>query len=160
MPGVGGNIIGLMVNGSFTSCEIACSINFNQEMLGASAIDSGRWKEFIAGIRDWNVSVNGNLLLEAVGTDIKAILLMNYFGTLPLFIQFRTRPSSTIELILSGDALFQSGNINAAGNSIANWTASFQGSGPLKSTFQNYLLLIDALPVGADYPIIVDENQG
>ena len=158
MPGVNGNIIGLMVNGTFVSCEIGCSINFNQEMLAASAVDSGRWKEFIAGIRDWSVQVNGNLLLEAVGTDIKTILTANYFGSLPLYIQFRTRPSATTELILSGNALYQTGNINAQGGAIANWTATFQGTGALTNTFQDYSLLIDALPSGTDWPTVVNED--
>lgn len=159
MSGVAGNIIGLMVNGSFTSCETACTINFNQEMLPASAVDSGRWKEFISGIRDWSVSVNGNLLLEAVGADIKSILSANFFGSLPLFIQVSTRPSATTQLVLSGNALFQSGNINAQANSVANWTATFQGTGALSKSFQDFALLIDALPSSADYPTIVNEDQ-
>lgn len=159
MSGVAGNIIGLMVNGSFINCEVACTINMNQEMLAASAYDSGRWKEFIRGVRDWNVSVNGNLLLEAVGADIKSMLVANYFGDLPLYIQMRTRPSATTELMLSGNVLYQNGNITAAAASVSNWTASLQGTGVLTENFQDYQLLINALPSYADYPTIVDENQ-
>lgn len=158
MPGVAGNIIGLMTNGAFTSCEVSCTINFNQEMLPASAIDSGRWKEFVAGIRDWNISVNGNLLLESVSSDIKSILSANFFGSLPIFVQFSTRPSADIQLLFSGNALFQSGNITAGTNSSANWSATLQGTGALNHSYQDFALLIDAMPAEADYPIIVNEN--
>jgi predicted secreted protein len=158
MPGVNGSIIGLAFNGAFISCEISCAINFNREMLPASATDSGGWKEFISGVRDWNVNVNANLILEAVPADIKTLLTANYFGDLPLYIQFSTRPSATTELILSGNTLFQSGSITAPFGSASNWTSTLQGTGPLNSTFQDYALLIDALPVGADYPTIVNED--
>ncbi|HVW99716.1 MAG TPA: hypothetical protein VHA52_04620 [Candidatus Babeliaceae bacterium] len=158
MSGVAGKIIGMKIAGAFVSCEVSCTINFNQEMIPASAVDSGRWKEFIAGIRDWNAAVNGNLLLEAVGADIKTILTQGFFGTLPIFLQFSTRPSATTELLLSGNVLFQSGGMTAPATGKATWTVNLQGSGPLNSDFQDYPLLIDAMPAEQDYPIIVNED--
>lgn len=158
MPGVSGKIIGVKVNGAFTGCEVSCTINFNRELLPASAVDSGGWKEFVSGLRDWSVSVNANLLLEAVGTDIKTILTANYFGNFPLYLEFSTRPSVEIEMLLSGRALFQSGSITAGSTGNASTTVNLQGDGELTPSFQDYPLLIDAMPSEADYPTIVDED--
>lgn len=157
MP-IGGRLIGVQVGGSFISCEISSSINFKQEMLAAAAIDSGRWAEFLAGERSWTMSVNGGLLLEAVGADIKTLLLANYFDTLPLFVMFSTRPTAMTELIFSGSALFDSGDITAPSTGNATWNVQLQGSGPLNHTIQDYALLIDAMPPEAAYPILVDEG--
>lgn len=157
MP-VAGRLIGVQVGGSFISCEISSTINFKQENLPAAAVDSGRWAEFINGLREWGLNVNGGLLLEAVGADIKSILLANYFDTIPLFVMFSTRPTATTELILSGAALFNTGDMTAASSGNASWSTQLQGTGALNHSFQDYELLIDAMPPQADYPTIVDEG--
>jgi len=158
MPAVAGSILGLKANGAFVSCELSCSINFDRELLPATAVDSGGWKEFIYSVRSWSVSVNGNLLLEAVGSDIKSFLNAGYFESRTIYIQFSTRPSSDIQLVFSGTALFQSADITGANTGKANWNAKLQGSGKLAMTFQDYSLLIDAMPPESDYPTTIDQD--
>lgn len=155
---IAGSLIGLIVNGAFVSCETQCQINFNQAMLPSSAVDSGGWAEFIAGLRSWTISVNGNLLLESVGSDIKALIQTGYINQLPMFAQFSTRPSSDIQLVFSGAVLFNMGSITAASTGVANWTCLLQGVGALTTTYNDFPLLINSMPSEADYPIIVDEG--
>ena len=157
MP-VAGRLIGVQVGGSFIQCEISSTISFKQETLAAAAVDSGRWAEFIAGEREWSLSVNGGLFLAAVNADIKSILLSNYFDTIPLFVIFSTRPTAVDELLFSGVALFSSGDITAPATGYANWNVQLQGSGPLTHKMQNYALLINAMPAQAAYPILVDQG--
>lgn len=154
-----GTLIGLVINGAFTSCETQCQINFNQEMLPSSAVDSGGWKEFLAGIRSWTISVNGNLLLDVVGNDIKSLITTGYIKQLPMYAQFSTYPSSTVQLRFSGEVYFNTASITAAATGAATWTAQLQGSGELVAVYNNFPLLINAMPVEADYPTIVDESQ-
>lgn len=155
---ISGSFIGLMINGAFVSCETQCQINFNQEMLPASAYDSGGWSEFIYGLRDWDVSVNGNFLLESAPSDIKTLIQTGFINQLPMYCQFRTNPSTEIQLDLSGAVLFNSGSITAAAQGLANWTAKLKGTGKLTADYTDLALLIDAMPSYADYPLIVDET--
>lgn len=151
-----GRLIGVQAGGSFMSCEISATLSLTQEMLACAAVDSGRFAEYIAGLRGWSINVNGGLLLEAVGADIKTILLTNYFDTIPLTVAFSTRPNTDLELIFSGVALFTSGDITAPSDGGATWTIQLQGTGPLSHTIQEYALLIDAMPPEEDWPTLVD----
>lgn len=155
-----GSLIGLMINGAFVSCEVSCQINFNQNMIPSSAIDSGGWAEFVAGLRSWTISVSGNLLLEAVGSDIKALIQTGFINQYPMFAEFSTQPSEDIQLSFSGAVLFNTASIAAASTGVANWTATLQGTGQLAANYQNLPLLIDAMPSEADYDIIVDTTGG
>lgn len=157
MP-VAGRLIGVQIGGSFVKCEISSTISFDQEMLPASAVDSGRWAEFLKGLRQWKIAVNGGLLLEAVGADIKTMLLAGYFDDMPMVAMFSTRPTATLELIFSGAVLFNSGDITAGSTGAAIWNANLQGTGELSHTMQDYELLIDAMPPEEDYPILVDQG--
>lgn len=158
-PGtIKGSLIGLEINGSFVSCETSCDFNFDIEMLPSSAVDSGRWKEFIAGIRSWSMSVNGNLLLATVGADVKTVLNAVMTGE-EVNLRFRTRSIVSPYLIISGKALPMSGNITASSTGKANWTIQFQGTGPFECDFEEFWLIINAMPADADKPYIVDTTN-
>lgn len=158
MPGVAGSLLGFKMNGSFTSCEISCSIKFDRENLPASAVDSGGWKEWIYGIRSWSITVSGNLLLQAAATDIKSILNTGYFGSLPMYVQFSTSPAADVELVFSGLGMFNTADIQAASTANSQWNCTINGNGELKMTAQEYPLLISAMPAEATYPTIIESG--
>lgn len=157
---IAGNLIGIMVNGAFVSCETSCQINFGVNMLNSSAVDSGRWAEFVPGLRNWTISVNGNLLLEAVSSDIKALITSGYINGNPLYVVFSTRPQSDTQMSFAGAAYLSQASISAAAKGLANWSANFQGTGALTTSYTEYDLLIDAMPSLAAYPIILDTTGG
>lgn len=157
MAGISGRLMGLKVGGVFISCEISSDFNCQADMLPASAIDSARWKEWIAGIRSWGMSVNGQLLAEAVGADFKTVM-NSYFSGLPVFLIWGTRPSATTQLSLSGSALLSAASATGPSKGASTYTLTFQGTGELQSSFEDFALIIDALPYDTDYPIIVNEN--
>lgn len=155
MPGIPGRLLGLQVNGVFISCEVSSTFNFQADMLPASAIDSAGWKEFLAGIRSWSMSVSGQLLAEAVGADFKTVL-NTYFSRLPVLLIWGTRPSATTQLSISGSALLASGSATGGSKGSSTYDLSFQGTGVLQTSFEDFSLIIDAMPAIEDYPIIVD----
>lgn len=157
---IAGSLIGLSINGAFVSCETSCQINFNKVMIPSSAIDSGGWAEFVQGLKSWTVTVNGNLLLEAVPSDIKGLITSGFINDRPLFAEIKTYPSSTIQMSFSGAVFFTQGSISSASSGVANWTCNLQGVGILNTSYVDLALLIDAMPAIADYPIILDQSGG
>lgn len=158
MAGVAGRLLGLIINGAFVSCETACTFNFDTDMIAASAVDSGRWKQWVQGIRSWGVTVNGNLLLESVGSDIKTIIQSGFLQGMTFYLQFSTRPGATTELVFSGAGLVKGGQISAPATGVATWSVTFNGTGALTANYRDYDLLIDAMPAFEDYPIIVNSG--
>lgn len=156
-PGtIRGALVGLRINGEYVSCETNCEFNFDVEMLAASAVTSGRWKEFIAGIRSWGMTVDGNLLLASVGADIKTVLSAVLTGEM-VELEFRTRGTIAPFFVIAGTALPQSGSITAPGTGKAVWNVVFQGSGPFTVDIEEFWLIINAQPIEADYPTIIQE---
>lgn len=129
MATVKGTMLGLKINGLFVQCETSCDFSFETETIPSSDETSGGWEEFVAGLRSWSVSVNGNLLLTSAGPDIKTVLDAILLST-PLEVAFATKAFAPGVLSLSGKAFPQSGGISAPAVGKANWNVSFQGTGP------------------------------
>jgi len=157
MASISGKLIGLQVNGQFISCELSCDFNLSAEMLPASAIDSAGWREYIAGIRTWSMSVSAQLLAEAVGADFKTVINAVY-SRLPVAVRWGTRLSATTQLALSGLALPSTVQATAPNKGLANYNITFQGTGPLSNTFEDFSLIIDSMPASADYPLVINED--
>lgn len=153
-----GKFLGVKVNGAFVSCETNCTINFDIDMIAASAVDSGGWKEFVAGIRGWTISLDANLILDPVASDIKALITSGLINRLPLFVSFSTRPSVAIQLVLSGACLLSGGSITAPVKGSATWNVTLQGTGELDTQYNDFALLIDSMPAAMDWPTIVNED--
>lgn len=155
MSAIQGKLMGLKVNGVFISCEVSSDISFQGETLPATAIDSGGWKEFLSGLRSWSMNVNGQLLAEAVGADFKTIF-NSFVSRNPILLTWSTRPSATTALSLTGTAIVASGSATGPNKGNSTWTVAFQGTGALVPSFQDFALIIDAMPPEATYPIIFD----
>lgn len=158
-PGtIRGALIGLRINGNFVSCETACDFSFDVNMLAASTPDSGRWAGFIPGLRSWKMTVNMNLLLASVGADIKTVLQAVITGE-SVDLEFRTNMSISPHLIISGTAYPQTGGITAPGKGNATANVSFQGSGAFTCDFEQFWLIINAMPANSDKPVYIDTTQ-
>lgn len=158
-PGtIRGALIGLKINDSFVSCETSCEFSFDVNMLAASPPDSGRWASFIPGLRSWKMTVNMNLLLASVGADIKTVLQAVITGE-AVQLQFRTNVSISPHMIISGTAYPQTGGITAPGKGNATANVTFTGSGPFTTDFEQFYLIIDAMPAPSDKPYIIDTTQ-
>lgn len=157
-PGtVRGALIGVRINGQFVSCETNCEFHVDVDMLPASPPASGRWKSVIPGLRNWTMTVDGNLLLASVGADVKTVLNAIITGEL-VELEFRTRTGIAPYLIIAGNGYPQSADITAASTGKAKWNVVFQGDGPFTTDFETFWLIINSMPIEADYPIIINED--
>lgn len=162
LPGNPGKIRGalmrLTINGKYVDCETACDFNFDQEMIAVSPYTAGRWKHYKPGMRGWTMSVNGNLLLKSVDvTDIKTVLNAVMTGE-EMTLQFRTRGDISPYLIISGQALPTSGGITGPNTGSSTWNVTFQGTGPFETDYEQFYLIINAMPPEADYPLIINSD--
>jgi len=130
-----GSLFGVYVGGVKVECEISADFSVDVEMLPASAIDSGRWVENIAGYRSWSLSVNGYMLLEAVAADGKSLLDAVLTGE-TLAIEFRTEPTSVDgTYIIAGNCLVQNFGVGSSSEDAVSWTVNLVGTGPFTTTF-------------------------
>lgn len=128
-----GNVLGLEIDDNFVSCETSCEFTFEQELRGASAFDSGRWKENILGIRSWSISLNAAMLIESAPTDATTILNAFLNGT-RMKIRFRTKFAGYGNLMIVGYVQLQSGGISAAVNTSSSWNTTLVGDGQFSLT--------------------------
>lgn len=158
-PGiVPGKLLGVQVGNSFVSCETSCDFNCTVDMLPASAVTSGRWKEFIPGMRGWTVTVNANLLLATQAADVKTVMSAIETGEL-MGISFATRTGISPHMIISGFAYPQTVSISAPVTGLATSTITFQGNGPTTLDFEEFWLIINAMPANSDKPIYIDTTN-
>lgn len=158
-PGtIRGALTGLKINGKFVDCETSCDFNFDRDMIPVSPYSAGGWKHFKPGLRGWKMNVNGNLLLRSIGiTDIKTVLDAVLTGE-EMEVEFRTRGDIAPYLSISGNALPMSGGINGPNKGKATWTVTFQGTGPFTTDYEAFYLLINSMPIEADYPLIINTD--
>lgn len=151
-----GNRINLYFNGLVISCQTSCELSFDAEMIGASAVSSGRWKEFVAGIRSFSFNVNAKVLKNNTsGADIRNVLAAYLSGNRVL-IEMKSTTGELNELTFSGYCLLQNGGIQAPSVGSSTWNGTFQGTGALTTNIEDFGLIIDAMPIEAEWPIIYD----
>lgn len=151
-----GNRINLSFNGLNISCQQSCELNFDSEMIGASSVSSGRWKEVIQGLRSWSINVNAKVLKNNTsGADIRNVI-QAYLSGQRVFVEMKSSTGSLVELTFSGYVIVQGGAIQAPATGDATWNGVFQGTGPLTTNVEDFGLIINAMPIEADYPIIYD----
>lgn len=151
-----GNRINLSFNGLNISCQTSCELSFDAEMIGASSVSSGRWKEVVQGIRSWTFNVNAKVLkANNTGADIRNVLAA-YLSGQRVFMEMKSNTGELIELTFSGYVLVQNGGIQAGSTGSANWNGTFQGTGELTTNIEDFGLIIDTMPIEAAWPIIYE----
>lgn len=153
---VKGNRLNLSFNGLNISCQTSCELSLDCEMIGASSVSSARWKEFVAGIRSWTMNVNAKLLkANTSGADVRNVIAA-YLSGQRVFMEMKTTTGELIELTFSGYVLMQSAGIQGGSSGAATWNGTFQGTGELTTNIEDFGLIINAMPIEAEYPIIYD----
>lgn len=100
------------------------SIKVGAEMIEVSSPLSDKWKEFIAGRNEWSFTV-GYLVLQ----NSQVLDLLNV-GT-KVNIQVVGREGTSTVVLLQGEALIKSFDMNLSRGNLAQGSCAFQGTGPL-----------------------------
>lgn len=121
-----GNLVGVEIDGKFVVCETSCELSFEADMIDASAVDSGRWKGVIPGLRTWSVSVNASMLIQSSASDLNTILNAFISGAV-MKVRIRTKIAMIGSVIITGNVVVQSGGLSASVNSTTGWNTVLQG---------------------------------
>lgn len=124
-----GNIMGLEINGSFIRCELLSEFMFEADMRAASPVDSGRWKEWVPGVRSWNINLNAGMLIQMAGSGVDTVLNAFLTGEL-VGVRFVPKRIDVPHLEIKGTAFVRSGGISAAAFTRATWNTTLTGNGP------------------------------
>lgn len=128
-----GNIMGLEINGTFVKCELACEFTYEADMRAASPVDSGRWKEWVPGVRSWSISLNAAMLFQMVGAGVDVVLNAFLTGEL-LNIRFVPKRRDVPHIEIKGTVFVRSGGISAVANTRSTWNTVLAGNGPFTVT--------------------------
>lgn len=153
MSAIDGKFLGLAVNGQFTPCELACSINGETEMLPTSSSVNGSYRSFRPGYKTWEMSVDGRLLISSLPSAFNS-LLDTWDASLPIPIAIQQRSPNGQPFALYGQAYIRNFSLNASNTGKANYTVQFQGTGILTRDITIFYGIISAMPATADYPPI------
>lgn len=131
-----GNLMGLEINGKFVRCELACEFSFETDLRAASPIDSGRWKEYVPGVRSWSIALNASMLFQMIGSGLDTVL--NAFMTGEIMdIRFVPKRFDVPHMEIKGKVLVHNGGVSAVSNARAGWNTVLAGNGPFTVTFTN-----------------------
>lgn len=154
-----GSVMGMEANGAFVSCETNAEMHFETAMIPASSVNSGYFSEKVPGKQDWRMMVDGFLLMDSVGSDFKT-LYQTWLMREPVNIKFRTRPFVSQFLTFEGQAWVQQGSLVAPVRGDSTWNIVFEGNGIINMDWEEFWSIIDANPIDADWPLVLDGNEG
>ena len=103
------------------------TINIEAELIDATSHDSGGWREFIAGLKNWSISHEGLFIETNVGqADARSALL----NDTALKVRFRPKDLAT-KVQFSGDAFMSSEEQANPNDDASTFSTEIQGTGPL-----------------------------
>lgn len=153
-----GNLLGVQLAGSYISCELQCVFNFEADLRGASPVDAGRWKEWIPGVRSWNITLDAAMLIRMNGTGLNTILNAFLTGE-RIAVRFGTKNTANVpSFAIVGNVYVQNGAITGGVNALATWNTVLQGDGPFTAEInENVVFAIST--VLDDSEVLQDGNN-
>ena len=153
-----GNLIGLQIGGTFVDCETSCEVAFETDLLAASPQSSGGWKEYIAGVKSWTITLNAGMLMRMAGTGFNTVLNAFLTGQ-PMDIKVTTKKQDLYpNFTISGSVYLQSGGFSAAVNSLASWNATLQGNGAMSASINDNIVY--AISTNLDDSSVLQDGKG
>lgn len=139
MPTTGkilGQSMRVLIGAAVIECEDGFSLTVEGEEIDVSCKSSGNWADTLAGTKNWSVSINAKLEVDAAANGFFDILDDLVNGT-ELAIEITTYDgTATIvgDKYVSGTAVVTSTTLNGNRNEAVSWDATLSGRGALVTT--------------------------
>lgn len=114
----------IAVGGRAIAAQRSCSPNIQQDTIEVCSPVSGPWKEFIPGTIGWDVSCEGLIYAPEYADELMDVLTRRQKVRLSYY-------DPELRIVRSGYAIPTGLQQGASINSLATYSLSFQGSGPL-----------------------------
>lgn len=152
-----GKLTRLKFNGEYIPCELSCEINIEQEVLPTTNSTQGRARSFIRGYYGWTVTMEGNFSINSTdASSAKIIELILNDGTGECELEILANDPDNPPFGLKGTAIPTGFNLSAGNSGNTTNNVSFQGSGELEFDYDIWFRIINAMPITADKPNIVN----
>lgn len=115
---LGGNLVGHTTD---------ISLKINNAMVDATTRNSAGWKETLAGLRSWSISLSGIVAFD--DTTGWMALVQGIVNRSLFTVKFST--GITGDFFFSGNAHISATDINAKMEDSAKWTGTVEGTGAL-----------------------------
>lgn len=104
-----------------------CSLEINSADIDVTDKDSGGWAEFLAGLKDWTITVSG--ILDFAGVENVDEIVDDIINGVSASIKFSTTITGDSEF--AGTGRYNNISISAPKEDKVSWSATIRGSGPL-----------------------------
>lgn len=132
MPSTGflnGNNLRVYVDGTAVADATSHDLEVSQAMRDVTTKDSSAWKEVLPGLREWSVSGDGLVALDATyGTEELIDLIINATN---VSLKFTTNTSG--DVYWTGSAYADSVSVSSPANETPTYSFSFVGTSSLTS---------------------------
>lgn len=157
---IDGKLLGIRIDGDFSPCEVTCSIRDENELLPASSEESGNHENFIEGYKRGSITVNSRLLINASPSGYARIMQKNALPNQTFELVFENRTSDAPGIMVMGTYRIQEMELTASVGDKAEYNITFVRCGAYtRLEFEEYNIIINAMPAWADKPYIVDTRQ-
>ncbi|RLB94227.1 MAG: hypothetical protein DRH26_01760 [Deltaproteobacteria bacterium] len=130
IPGFDGQIY-ISTDGGSNYSKIAeirdMTLTVENEIIDATSHDSGGWREYIAGLKNWKLS-GGNLYIAADAGQVKAFTALT--GDTKVRVQFNPKDTTGLDQYW-GDAYVNSQELNAPNDDAADMSYEITGTGAI-----------------------------
>lgn len=151
-----GDQIRFSLNGDYVNCETSCELNVVTESIGKSSSLTGSWRYSRDGYKSWSMTVDAHAVLSSFAGSFNSMLSQIILGGY-VNVEMSVVLDNEKILSISGEARVTNFNLSAGtGNASSNVT--FEGNGELKTNFELFWQIINAMPANSDKPNIIDTN--
>jgi len=126
---INGKDLLVYVDGTAITHSTSCSISTNMGTVPATTKDSGSWAESLAGERNWSVSSDQLLALDAT-LGVEEVFAI-FAGAVQRTVTVKFATSDATDRFFSGSARITDISISADNETAAAYSMAFEGTGEL-----------------------------
>lgn len=150
-----GDFVAISVDGYRFDCETQCSFNFDREYIAINAQQNGYFARYRPGKMTWGMDATVFASMASQYGDFKHIINKMKMGS-PVQIEFGTITGVEPYWRVTGEAFGKNVTVSANIGEYLSASINFIGSGAFNTDWNQFALVINAMPAEDDKPIYIE----